>query len=62
MADGTLEGTLARAPRGAGGFGYDPILILAGDSRTCGELTRDEKNAISHRGTAARALRDTLGL
>ncbi len=61
-ADGTLEGTLARAPRGEGGFGYDPILIPAGDTRTCGELTRDEKNAISHRGAAARALRDTLGL
>lgn len=61
-ADGTLEGTLATAPRGAHGFGYDPILIPTGETRTCGELTPDEKNAISHRGAAARALRDTLGL
>lgn len=62
VADGTLEGRLAEAPRGANGFGYDPILIPAGDTRTCGELSPDEKNAISHRGAAARALRDTLGL
>lgn len=62
VADGTLEGTLADAPRGANGFGYDPILIPAGETRTCGELTADEKNALSHRGAAARALRDTLGL
>ena len=61
-ADGTLEGTLARTPRGAHGFGYDPILIPSGETRTCGELTADEKNAISHRGAAASALRDQLGL
>ena len=61
-ADGTLEGTIATEPRGASGFGYDPILIPAGATRSCGELTADEKNAISHRGAAARALRDTLGL
>jgi XTP/dITP diphosphohydrolase len=61
-ADGTLEGTLADAPRGDGGFGYDPILIPVGETRTCAELTLDEKNARSHRGAAARALRDTLGL
>ncbi len=61
-AEGTLEGTLAHAPRGANGFGYDPILIPAADDRTCGELSADEKNAISHRGAAASALRDQLGL
>ncbi|MGI9116258.1 MAG: RdgB/HAM1 family non-canonical purine NTP pyrophosphatase [Gaiellales bacterium] len=61
-ADGVLEGTLALAPRGEHGFGYDPILIPAGETRTCAELSTDEKNAISHRGAAARALRDTLGL
>jgi XTP/dITP diphosphohydrolase len=61
-ADGTLEGSLAHEPRGANGFGYDPVLIPTGETRTCGELTADEKNAISHRGAAARALRDTLGL
>ena len=62
VADGALEGRLAEAPRGDGGFGYDPVLIPAGETRTCGELSADEKNAISHRGAAARALRDTLGL
>ena len=53
---GTLEGTLAAAPRGAHGFGYDPVLVPSGDTRTCAELTPDEKNAISHRGQAFRAL------
>ena len=62
VADGTLEGALAEAPRGANGFGYDPILIPRGETRTCGELAPEEKDAISHRGAAARALRDTLGL
>lgn len=53
---GALVGTLATAPRGSHGFGYDPILVPTGDARTCAELTPDEKNAISHRGTAFRAL------
>lgn len=61
-AEGTLEGTLADGPRGANGFGYDPIMIPLGDTRTCGELSADEKNSISHRGAAASALRDQLGL
>ena len=62
LAEGTLAGRLADAPRGANGFGYDPILIPDGETRTCGELAPGEKDAISHRGAAARALRDTLGL
>ena len=53
---GTLEGTLATEPRGGHGFGYDPALVPLGDSRTCAELTADQKNAISHRGKAFRAL------
>jgi XTP/dITP diphosphohydrolase len=57
-----LEGSLALAPRGANGFGYDPILIPQGETRTCAELSADEKNAISHRGAAAHVLRDQLGL
>jgi len=57
---GTLEGALAFAPRGTYGFGYDPILVPTGDTRSCAELTPDEKNAISHRGTAFRALVPTL--
>jgi len=53
---GVLRGTLATAPRGANGFGYDPILVPAGLTRTCAELSAAEKNAISHRGEAFRAL------
>ncbi|ADG74225.1 non-canonical purine NTP pyrophosphatase, rdgB/HAM1 family [Cellulomonas flavigena DSM 20109] len=53
---GTLEGTLAAAPRGANGFGYDPVLVPLGGTRTCAELAPEEKNAISHRGQAFRAL------
>lgn len=53
---GTLEGRLAFAPRGSNGFGYDPVLVPLGDTRTCAELTPEEKNAISHRGQAFRAL------
>ena len=53
---GALEGTLADAPRGGNGFGYDPVLIPLGDTRTCAELSPEEKNAISHRGQAFRAL------
>ncbi|MGO4251914.1 RdgB/HAM1 family non-canonical purine NTP pyrophosphatase [Paenarthrobacter sp. TAF1] len=53
---GQLEGTLLREPRGEGGFGYDPVLQPAGMDRSCAELTSEEKNAISHRGQAFRAL------
>ncbi len=53
---GTLEGTLATAPRGSNGFGYDPVLVPRGDRRTCAELSPQQKNAISHRGRAFRAL------
>jgi XTP/dITP diphosphohydrolase len=53
---GQLEGVLLRQPRGAGGFGYDPILQPAGEKRSCAELSAGEKNAISHRGKAFRAL------
>ncbi|MET4539841.1 XTP/dITP diphosphohydrolase [Arthrobacter bambusae] len=53
---GQLEGTLLREPRGEGGFGYDPVLQPAGMDRSCAELSSAEKNAISHRGQAFRAL------
>jgi XTP/dITP diphosphohydrolase len=53
---GQLEGTLLREPRGAGGFGYDPVLQPSGLDRSCAELSPAEKNAISHRGHAFRAL------
>ncbi|MGJ9402522.1 RdgB/HAM1 family non-canonical purine NTP pyrophosphatase [Arthrobacter sp. KK5.5] len=53
---GRLPGTLLREPRGEGGFGYDPILRPEGLERSCAELGPEEKNAISHRGQAFRAL------
>ncbi|HEY8340273.1 MAG TPA: RdgB/HAM1 family non-canonical purine NTP pyrophosphatase [Egibacteraceae bacterium] len=53
----TLEGTLTTAPRGSGGFGYDPILVPLGETRTTAEMAPEEKDAISHRGKAFRALR-----
>lgn len=65
VVEGRLLGTLRHAPAGAGGFGYDPILQPLGETRTCAELTAAEKNAISHRGQAFRALipvvRELLG-
>jgi XTP/dITP diphosphohydrolase len=60
MARGTCEGRLLLAPRGTGGFGYDPIFVPHGDSRTMAELSAEEKDAISHRGRALRALGDAL--
>jgi XTP/dITP diphosphohydrolase len=54
--EGRIQGSLAREPRGDNGFGYDPILVVDGDTRTSAELTFEEKNAISHRGKAFRAL------
>lgn len=52
---GELAGTLTRAPRGAGGFGYDPIVELP-DGRVVAELTAQQKDAVSHRGQATRAM------
>jgi XTP/dITP diphosphohydrolase len=52
---GTFDGVIGHAPRGANGFGYDPLLVLP-DGRTSAELSSDEKNARSHRGNALRAL------
>ncbi len=58
--EGRCEGRLTHEPRGVGGFGYDPAFVPAdtgpGDGRTMAELSPDEKNAISHRGRAARSL------
>lgn len=58
--EGTCEGSIARSARGAGGFGYDPLFVVKGGLRTLAEFTDQEKNAISHRGAAARALRPRL--
>ncbi len=53
---GELPGVLLRAPRGDGGFGYDPILVPDGLCVSCAELAPEDKNAISHRGQAFRKL------
>jgi XTP/dITP diphosphohydrolase len=57
VVEGRCEGTLTTEPRGHGGFGYDPAFVPADrdDGRTMAELTPEEKDAISHRGRAARA-------
>jgi XTP/dITP diphosphohydrolase len=57
---GTAEGEIADAPRGANGFGYDPIFFYPPFGRTLGEATRAEKDSVSHRGRAFRALRAFL--
>ena len=65
VVEGRLRGVLRHAPAGTNGFGYDPILQPDGETRTCAELSPEEKNAISHRGKAFRALvpvvRELLG-
>jgi XTP/dITP diphosphohydrolase len=59
---GTMEGRIVDEPRGSHGFGYDPHFVAdrTDDGRTNGELAPAEKDAISHRGAAFRALRDRL--
>ncbi len=56
VAEGAWEGEIARAPRGAGGFGYDPLFVPAGLERTAAELAPEEKNRVSHRARALAAL------
>ncbi len=56
VTDGSMSGQLVREPRGTGGFGYDPIFVPDGDHRTTAEMSGAEKDAISHRGRAFRAL------
>ncbi|MCC8022428.1 MAG: XTP/dITP diphosphatase [Clostridiales bacterium] len=58
MVRGTCEGEIAFAPRGAGGFGYDPLFYVNG--RSFGEYTPEEKDAVSHRGSALRKLAEKL--
>lgn len=59
-ARGVCEGTVARSARGDGGFGYDPIFVPAGASKSWAELDQAEKDRRSHRGQAFRALRRAL--
>lgn len=59
--EGLLEGSIAKSPRGSEGFGYDPVFVPAGASgRTLAELTAEQKNELSHRGRALRALAEKL--
>jgi XTP/dITP diphosphohydrolase len=61
VAEGSCEGSIARAPRGNGGFGYDPLFLVEGqDGKAMAELSELEKNRVSHRGRAVQALRAIL--
>jgi XTP/dITP diphosphohydrolase len=60
IAEGTWEGTILEAPRGSGGFGYDPYFWLPDLGMTAAQLDPALKNRLSHRGRAMRALRDQL--
>jgi XTP/dITP diphosphohydrolase len=56
-----MHGVIAASPRGANGFGYDPVFVPDdADGRTLAELSDDEKHAVSHRGRAFRALAELL--
>jgi XTP/dITP diphosphohydrolase len=58
--EGTVDGLLAPEPRGSAGFGYDPVFLFPPYGRTLGEVSAEEKAAVSHRGQAFRALRQFL--
>jgi len=59
-AEGRVEGFILEAMRGGGGFGYDPLFVPDGETRTLAELSAAEKNALSHRGRAVESLRQQL--
>ncbi len=60
LFEGVCDGTMAAEGAGTRGFGYDPVFVPSGEQRTMAELTDAEKDALSHRGRAARALREWL--
>lgn len=60
VVHGRMDGHLVREPRGAGGFGYDPIFVPDGTDRTSAELDPDTKDQLSHRGKALRALAERM--
>lgn len=62
VREGRIDGALLHAPRGSNGFGYDPIFLPDGYDRTTAEMPADEKNAISHRTRAFRALAQDLAV
>ncbi|MBQ7333778.1 MAG: RdgB/HAM1 family non-canonical purine NTP pyrophosphatase [Clostridia bacterium] len=59
-AEGYMYGEITENPRGNGGFGYDPLFVLCGESRTVAEMSEEEKNAVSHRRRALDALLEKL--
>ncbi len=61
VVEGRVTGHLLTAPRGSGGFGYDPIFVPEGHTRTTAQMTPQEKDAISHRGKAFRGIAEVLG-
>ena len=61
VCEGVWRGRILEAPRGDGGFGYDPVFFVEALNRTAAELSRAEKNAVSHRGQALAQLLDRLG-
>ena len=60
MRSGDCEGEILTAPRGSDGFGYDPLFLVPALGRTMAELPLDEKNQLSHRAAAFRALAAAL--
>jgi XTP/dITP diphosphohydrolase len=60
VVEGRMSGSLIRAPRGSNGFGYDPVFVPVDDDRTTAEMSAADKDAISHRGQAFRALAPRL--
>lgn len=60
LVEGSCEGRMLTAPRGSGGFGYDPLFLVEGHDKTMAELGDEQKNQVSHRGRAFQALRLVL--
>ncbi len=60
IVEGVCEGSITRTPRGSGGFGYDPLFVVAGTGMTLAELDAGTKNRVSHRGAAFAALLPVL--
>lgn len=60
FVEGACDGTILTAPRGDGGFGYDPVFLVPSMKKTFAELTTEEKNRISHRGLAVQRMRKVL--
>lgn len=60
LTEGTMEGLIAEKAAGSGGFGYDPLLFLPEYGKTSAEVTPEQKNEVSHRGKALRAMKDIL--